>query len=190
MCKVYSPLPLGEGDRAKLDSWVREGREGASSRFPSSPTLPPRGEGRRTPFFSGEGDRAKLELGGREKLILVAVLVILLNLLSSCASAVPLPPTPTSAAQIQPVDATHDGLIDENDVLILLGQADQYWDQNIEPLLVVAGFSASDPHQLPDASQLKKLTSAEKDQLFTAIDAYNQLEEQLLATAKEARGEK
>lgn len=85
------------------------------------------------------------------------------------------------------MDVNGDGVIDENDVLLLLAQADNDWDQNIEPLMAKAGLDTSDPGTLPDLNKLQKLSPDEKNQLYQAVEAYNQLEEQILATAQEAR---
>ena len=121
---------------------------------------------------------------------LILVLILAIPLLGCQPQKLPAAPTPTSSSNVQPVDVNGDGVIDENDVLLLLGQADQYWDQNIEPLMAKAGLDTSETGQLPDPSKLQKLTPAEQDQLLLAVDQYSQLEEQLLATAKEARKNK
>ncbi len=119
---------------------------------------------------------------------IILTFIALALLLPACASSpTKAAPTPTSSAAIQPVDANKDGVIDETDVLILLGQADQYWDQNLEPLMAKAGLDTSDPGTLPDLSKLQKLSTDEVDQLLQAVDGYNQLEQQILATAKAAR---
>ncbi len=121
----------------------------------------------------------------------ILMMVCLAGILGACAAApTKAAPTPTSSAQIQPVDANKDGVIDENDVLILLGQADQSWDLTIEPLMTKAGLDTSEKGAAPDPTRLQKLSPAEKETLLSAVEQWNALEEQILATAKEARKKK
>lgn len=103
-----------------------------------------------------------------------------------------IPKVNNKASEVLPIDANSDGTIDASDVLVLMKQANTYYDENILPLLKKAGIDidektgkimgTSDEIRNLDDLVKSRLSGAERRTLAAAVNQHQILQGKVEAT--------